>query len=67
MDIINDHTLELEQRLRAIKINKRDGCAFWNARSDNLVNIRQCWYCAYSHFDREKQDINQPGLCKFKK
>lgn len=67
MDILTDRTPELEQRLKAIRIDTRDGCSFFKAQNGNLVNIRQCWYCIYGQFDRENPDIRQLGLCKFKR
>jgi len=67
MDVLTDRTPELEQKLKAIYIDVRDGCSFWKERDGCLVHIRQCWYCAYSQFDWDNPDINQRGLCKFKR
>lgn len=67
MKVITDRTSEVEQKLRAIHIDTRDGCSFWRARDGSMVQIHQCWYCAYAKFDRENPDLNQKGLCKFKR
>lgn len=67
MDILTDRTSEIEQRVKAIHIDTRDGCSFWKARDGSMVQIRQCWYCAYSQFNRENPDVHQEGLCKFKR
>ncbi len=67
MNILTDRTSEVEQKLRAIHIDTRDGCSFWRARDDSMVQIHQCWYCAYAKFDHENPELNQKGLCKFKR
>lgn len=67
MDVLTDRTPEIERRLRAILIDGQDGCAFFQARDGNLVNLRQCWYCRWAAFDKENLDIHQRGLCKFKR
>lgn len=67
MDVLTDRTGELEQKLRAVHIDTRDGCTFWRPREESIVKIKQCWYCAYSQFNREDSDAHQKGLCKFKK
>ncbi|NLS84309.1 MAG: hypothetical protein GXZ14_01660 [Ruminococcaceae bacterium] len=66
MGILTDRTSEVEQKLKAIHIDTRDGCCFWKARDDSMVKIPECWYCAYGQFDRERTNIHQKGLCKFK-
>ena len=67
MDVLTDRTGELEQKLKAIHIDTRDGCAFWKERDGCLLRLRQCWYCAYGQFDRGNPDVSQIGLCKFKR
>jgi len=67
MSISTDRTHEIEQRLKAISIDTQDGCSFWKRREGSMVQIRQCWYCAYGQFDRENPDVRQKGLCKFKR
>lgn len=67
MNILTDRTSEVEQKLRAIHIDTQDGCSFWRAREGSMVQIHQCWYCAYAKFDRENPDVHQKGLCKFKR
>lgn len=67
MKVLTDRTSEVERKLRAIHIDTRDGCSFWRARDGLMVQIHQCWYCAYSQFNRENPDVDQKGLCKFKR
>lgn len=67
MELFTDRTSEIEQKLKAIHIDTRDGCSFWTARSGSMVHLRQCWYCAHGQFDRENPDVHQTGLCKFKR
>lgn len=67
MDVLTERTSEVEQRLKAIQVDTRDGCAFWKARDGGLVQLHQCWYCSYGQFERENPDIHQKGLCKFKR
>lgn len=67
MNVLTDRTSEVEQKLKAIHIDTRDGCSFWKARDGSMVQIHQCWYCAYSQFNRENPDVHQKGLCKFKR
>lgn len=67
MNILTDRTREVEQKLKAIHIDTRDGCSFWRPREDCMVQIHQCWYCAYGQFNREDSDVYQKGLCKIKR
>lgn len=67
MNILTDRTSEVEQKIRAIHIDTRDGCSFWKTRNDSILQIHQCWYCKYSQFERENTDVHQEGLCKFKR
>ncbi len=67
MNVLTDRTSEVEQKLKAIQIDTRDGCSFWRAWDGSMIQIHQCWYCAYASFNRENPDLNQIGLCKFKR
>ena len=67
MNVLTDRTSEVEQKLRAIHIDTRDGCSFWRPRDDSMIQLHQCRYCIYSQFDRENADVSQKGLCKFKR
>ncbi len=66
MKVLTERTSEVEQKLKAIQVDTRDGCSFWKARDGGLVQLHQCWYCSYGQFDRENPDVHQKGLCKFK-
>ena len=67
MHLKTDHTGEVEQRIAAIRVYPCDSCSFFIRREGAMVNLRQCIYCAYSVFDRDKGDLQQQGLCKYKK
>lgn len=60
-----DHTQAVEVRTRAIRISPRDHCAFFRPRNALSAALGECWYCAWSDFDRES-DVARQGLCKFK-
>jgi uncharacterized C2H2 Zn-finger protein len=59
----NDRTKEVEERLKAIKIEKSDGCCFFVPREDSVFKIRMCIFCQYGKFEDEKRI----GLCKYRK
>ncbi len=61
-----DHTHEVENRLKAIRVLRWDGCAFFCRREGCIMALRHCEYCSYGRFDLEGEDENKPGLCKFK-
>lgn len=62
-----DHTPEVERRLAAICVKSRDCCSFFKSRDGCLVNLQECWYCAFGDFDKEGKDLPKQGYCKFKK
>lgn len=59
-----DRTSELEQRLRAIKVNSEDTCAFWCRRADTLINLRHCFYCVSYYADADT--TKNSGFCRYK-
>lgn len=67
MDKVTDRTYELEQRMKAVRIRVQDNCTFFVLREDSLSSQRQCWYCAFSKFDRENGGNTQLGICNFKR
>lgn len=62
-----DHTSEVEKRIAAIHICSWDSCTFYERRESALVNLRQCVYCAYGFFEEDNEDIQQQGLCQYKR
>lgn len=66
MDIKTDHTGEVERRIAAIRISPCDSCSFFRRKDSALVNLHQCFYCAYGIFEKEGV-IRQLGLCKYKR
>ena len=66
MDVLTDRTAEVEERLKSIRVDSQDGCSFWAPREDSFICVRQCWYCLYGQFNRERQGAEKNGLCKFK-
>lgn len=62
-----DRTRELERRLAAIHTSARDTCAFFANTEGDSDCFRECWYCEYGEFDSDAGDVNQMGLCNFRR
>lgn len=62
-----DRTGELEHRLRAIRIDPQDTCAFWTPKEGIFVTVQQCQYCLYGKFGDGNAEMWQSGLCKFRR
>jgi uncharacterized C2H2 Zn-finger protein len=55
-----DRTREVEERLKAIKVEKSDGCCFFAPREGSIFKIQICAFCQYGKFE----DGKSLGLCK---
>lgn len=67
MYIKTDHTSDVEQRIAAIRICPYDSCLFFVRREKALINLRQCIYYTYGVFEGDGRDIQEQGLCKYKR
>lgn len=66
MELVSeDHTRELETRLKAIRINPDDSCVFFRVRDDCVMLGRRCRYCRYGNFD-DDWAAGEAGFCRFK-
>lgn len=61
----NDHTLEVEQRIAAIRISSEDTCAFFKIREKALTNTKRCGNCAFGVFEYDEAKKSY-GLCKYR-
>lgn len=62
-----DHTLEVKNKLSAIKTTPRDFCSFYQPREICLVPMKECWYCRYASFDFEGKGHEEQGSCNYLK
>lgn len=66
LNLAVDHTIRLEQRLKAVQICAKDTCSFFSQRDGNVISFRKCRYCEYARFQSEVINEDSKGLCKFK-
>lgn len=67
MHLKADHSKEVEQRIAAIRVCPFDRCLFFVRKDKALISLRQCIYCAYGAFEGDGRDIQEQGLCKYKR
>jgi len=58
-----DRTQEVEERLKAIKIDRSDGCSFFSPKDESIFLVKMCAFCQYGKFEEGKT----LGLCKYRR
>ena len=59
-----NRTYEVEQRLKAIRVQSEDTCSFWDRSDDTVIALKRCYYC--KHYEPESKANPTAGYCKFK-